>query len=247
MTKPHVLYRAFNAQGQLLYVGITMNPGNRFAQHSDEKPWWTDVANIRVEQFASRNEVLTAEREVIKSERPLHNVVHNMTHKAENNQASNVKENQGRWCLFRDLGGHVRRENLILFYELNGDPMTGDYLPDEISADELLSIWLHEYAKDRHKPMRVWWFVYWEYAVKYEIEGEIMPHFLRYYSQPVDARTHEPVQLHELPVIDKRWDDIRGDKGGFIQAATGWKPRPLQEWVTPAEILNNHAVAGWSA
>jgi len=92
MTKPHVLYRAFNAQGQLLYVGITMNPGSRFAQHSDEKPWWTDVADIRVEQFASRDEVLTAEREAIKSEQPLHNVAHSLTNRPTLNRQ--VKSSQ---------------------------------------------------------------------------------------------------------------------------------------------------------
>jgi predicted GIY-YIG superfamily endonuclease len=81
MKKPHVLYRAFDAKGQLLYVGITMNPGSRFAQHSEKKPWWVDVADIRVEQFASRDEVLTAEREAIKSELPLHNVAHSLTNK----------------------------------------------------------------------------------------------------------------------------------------------------------------------
>jgi predicted GIY-YIG superfamily endonuclease len=251
MNKPHVLYRVYDAQGALLYIGITMNPGSRFAQHSEDKPWWTDVADIRVEHYGSREEVLAAERDAIKSEHPRFNVVHNIARKFDTAQAINARENQGRWCLFRDMSRRVRCEQLILSYELNGDPITDDYLPEEITADELLNRWLRNYAEDQHKPMRVWWFVYGpaiaEFAVPYEIYQPDMPHFLRYYSQPLDPQTHDPVQLHELPVMDKRWDHIRGDKGGFIQAATGWKPRALQEWVTPAEILNNYAFAGRSA
>jgi predicted GIY-YIG superfamily endonuclease len=247
MNKPHVLYRVYDAQGVLLYIGITMHPASRFAQHSEDKPWWADVADIRVEHCGSREEVLAAERDAIKCEHPRFNVVHNRNRTAKPSQATYAQENEGRLCVFTDEGGHVRREPLILFYELNGDPITDDYLPDEISADQLLDRWLRNYGKQHLKPMRIWWFVYGEFAVPSGANEPDMPHFSRYYSQPVDACTHQPVQLHELPVIDKRWDHIRGDKGGFIQAATGWKPRALQEWVTPAEILNNYALAGRSA
>jgi predicted GIY-YIG superfamily endonuclease len=252
MTKPHVLYRAFNAQGQLLYVGITMNPGNRFAQHSDEKPWWTDVADIRVEHFGSRDRVLAAEREAIKTEQPLFNVMHNagnrVSHISSKRQAL---ENQGRVCFFKDMSGRLRHDPLILSYELNGDPITDDYLPSEISANELLHMWLRKSVKDQQKPMRIWWFVYGpaiaEFAMPYDIYEPDAPHFGRYYSNLVDGHTHQPLGLHELPVMHKRWDHVRGDKGGFITAATGWTPRPLQDRVTPADFLAHSVMAGWSA
>lgn len=76
-TAHHVLYRFFDADGALLYVGITMNAPARFGQHRDDKPWWADVARIDMEHFDSREEVLEAEAEAIIAEHPAHNVVHN--------------------------------------------------------------------------------------------------------------------------------------------------------------------------
>ncbi len=73
----HVLYRFYSATGQLLYVGITMNPPRRFKNHRDSKSWWDQVSGITVENYASRSELEQAERRAIQVERPLHNVVHN--------------------------------------------------------------------------------------------------------------------------------------------------------------------------
>jgi predicted GIY-YIG superfamily endonuclease len=250
VSKPHVLYRAYDAQGVLLYIGITMNPGNRFAQHSEDKPWWADVAEIRVEHFGSRKRVLAAERAAIQAERPCFNVIHNSGNVVSHiSPRQRLVENQGRMCFFRDSSGYLKRKPLILSYELSGDPITDDYLPNEISANELLHMWLRKYGKDLQKPMRVWWFVcssaIREFAMAYDQPDT--PHFGRYYSNLMDADTRQPLGLHELPVIDKRWDHIRGDKGGFISAATGWKPRPLQGWVRPADLLAQAHRDGWSA
>ena len=35
----HVLYRFHNRAGELLYIGITVDPGARWRKHRDEKPW----------------------------------------------------------------------------------------------------------------------------------------------------------------------------------------------------------------
>lgn len=73
----HVLYRFYSATGQLLYVGITMNPPKRFKNHRDSKSWWDQVSGITVETYGDRKELESAERRAIQVERPLHNVVHN--------------------------------------------------------------------------------------------------------------------------------------------------------------------------
>ena len=52
-TTLHVLYRFFDASGNLLYVGITCNPSGRFSDHRT-KNWWRDVANITLEHADSR-------------------------------------------------------------------------------------------------------------------------------------------------------------------------------------------------
>lgn len=71
------LYRFYDAEGVLLYVGITMNPAQRWKDHSKEKPWWVDVAHITLEDHSDREAVELAERAAIRRERPRYNVVHN--------------------------------------------------------------------------------------------------------------------------------------------------------------------------
>ncbi len=72
--QPHVLYRFYDANDALLYVGITCNPTRRMEKHRGEKPWWTQVARISLEQYGDRQSVLAAERAAIGAERPLHNI-----------------------------------------------------------------------------------------------------------------------------------------------------------------------------
>jgi predicted GIY-YIG superfamily endonuclease len=74
---PHALYRFYDRTDVLLYVGITMNLPTRMFKHKGTKPWWTSIADIQVEHFATRGEALTAERKAIREERPLYNEQHN--------------------------------------------------------------------------------------------------------------------------------------------------------------------------
>lgn len=71
------LYRFYGEEHELLYVGISGNPGRRFSQHARDKPWWHLVAESTMEHFATRAEALEAERAAITSERPRYNMVHN--------------------------------------------------------------------------------------------------------------------------------------------------------------------------
>lgn len=75
--RPHALYRFFDPTGALLYIGITAALPTRLARHRDEKPWWCDVADIKVQHFPTRQAVLEAERKAIVAERPRHNKQHN--------------------------------------------------------------------------------------------------------------------------------------------------------------------------
>lgn len=71
----HVLYRMFNRDGVLLYVGITNDPKERFKAHGGEKSWWSEVANVTVEHLPSRQHLQAAESNAITNERPLYNIV----------------------------------------------------------------------------------------------------------------------------------------------------------------------------
>lgn len=70
----NVLYRVFTADDRLLYVGISMGPATRIKQHHGEKPWWAEAHRIELEHFDSREAAAAAERQAIKSEKPLHNI-----------------------------------------------------------------------------------------------------------------------------------------------------------------------------
>ena len=77
--RQHALYRFYDTDGQLLYVGITLDPGTRWKTHSKDKPWWLEVANVTVEVHSSRGAVIEAERAAIIAEHPKHNIQHNHT------------------------------------------------------------------------------------------------------------------------------------------------------------------------
>jgi hypothetical protein len=73
------LYRIYNRDGDLLYVGISYSAIVRQAQHKAAQPWWGDVARIDVQPLGNvpRAEAERIEREAIVTERPRHNKVHN--------------------------------------------------------------------------------------------------------------------------------------------------------------------------
>ena len=73
----HALYRHFDGQGQLLYVGITLDPGGRTKCHARNKRWWLEeeVATMTIEYLPSREALKRAELYAIRSENPKYNIV----------------------------------------------------------------------------------------------------------------------------------------------------------------------------
>lgn len=71
------LYRFYDVDDRLLYVGIAMGVNARWAKHSKDKGWWTEVASARIEHLPSRDAALDAEWAAIRDERPIYNVVGN--------------------------------------------------------------------------------------------------------------------------------------------------------------------------
>lgn len=69
----HAVYRMFDAQGALLYVGMTAQIGRRIEQHG-EKRWFPQVATISVEWYPHMAAARVAEKEAIEWEWPRHNL-----------------------------------------------------------------------------------------------------------------------------------------------------------------------------
>lgn len=71
------LYRLFGADDTLLYTGVSDDWTRRLRQHALGKQWATEILSVTLETYPDRPAVLAAERQAIRSEKPLHNIHHN--------------------------------------------------------------------------------------------------------------------------------------------------------------------------
>lgn len=76
---PTALYRYFDAQDVLLYVGISAYAGARFRGHAKRSPWMDCAVRSTITRYPTREEARTAEIEAIRTERPVFNVADNET------------------------------------------------------------------------------------------------------------------------------------------------------------------------
>lgn len=68
------VYRFYDEDEQLLYVGISMNLEGRLTKHHS-RGWWPEVVRCDVEWFEGREEAKAAERAAIAREHPIHNIM----------------------------------------------------------------------------------------------------------------------------------------------------------------------------
>jgi hypothetical protein len=71
----HVVYRAFDVEEQLLYIGASDSFEDRKRAHLSLSGWAKDAAYWEIEDHPTRQAALDAEAEAIRSECPIHNVV----------------------------------------------------------------------------------------------------------------------------------------------------------------------------
>lgn len=71
-----VVYRCYDAEGQLLYIGVSGDVVERMAQHSRQSHWFPSTARTVVKVFPRRLDAFRAELTAIRAEAPLHNVRH---------------------------------------------------------------------------------------------------------------------------------------------------------------------------
>ncbi|MFF8784875.1 type II toxin-antitoxin system prevent-host-death family antitoxin [Streptomyces sp. NPDC015125] len=73
MSERVALYRLYDAEDHLIYVGVTKDPKTRFRQHRADKPWWPEVAMTDVELHVDSASALTEERKLIRDKLPRYN------------------------------------------------------------------------------------------------------------------------------------------------------------------------------
>tara|TARA_R100001129_G_scaffold75147_1_gene51392 strand:+ start:120 stop:635 length:516 start_codon:yes stop_codon:yes gene_type:complete len=67
----------WNAGEELIYIGISKSAIVRLSEHQQTKEWATEIHNITLEYFGSRESCKLAETKAIKSEKPKYNIAHN--------------------------------------------------------------------------------------------------------------------------------------------------------------------------
>jgi predicted GIY-YIG superfamily endonuclease len=68
------VYRAYDREGRLLYVGIAADLTRRIARHAREKPWWDlEVVYVSATPDKPRAVAFEAEQAAIRAETPLRN------------------------------------------------------------------------------------------------------------------------------------------------------------------------------
>jgi len=242
------VYRFFDGRGRLLYIGATNCFPRRLREHAREKPWWDEVARIDIEYFRSLRAAQTAEVKAIKSEKPLYNKIAASVGLSGKERGPRCKLvharglgsyaidlEKGLYCWRIRATGDKVYGYLRLYWEVEGDPITDGFLPEEVSALDLWERWVRNLADPER--VRIYWSVICPEAGVYEVAPfsirmpPVREDFLTFFTWPRREDTGELLKWTELPVVDKRWVLGNGDKGGFIQEVTGWKPAPFQETV----------------
>lgn len=122
MEKQCSLYRHFDKDGKLLYVGISKCAIKRFRSHEKSSTWSRDVATIKIEWFASTNDAMAAERIAIIEEKPIWNIHHNNRNKviehsppSDINHTYSIEEiNQKRNKIYRQVSGPAIKSKIAL-------------------------------------------------------------------------------------------------------------------------------------
>ncbi len=68
------VYRLWDKDKKLLYVGVSNNWAHRINQHKQQKQWSCEISSVTVQEFSSRSEAIDAESDAIKLENPKYNI-----------------------------------------------------------------------------------------------------------------------------------------------------------------------------
>lgn len=70
------LYRHYDVDGTLLYVGISLSAVKRLSEHMRASHWNKEIAKVEIATFPDKKSARQAELDAIAAEKPLFNVAH---------------------------------------------------------------------------------------------------------------------------------------------------------------------------
>lgn len=89
------VYRLYDADDNLLYVGVGVDPSTRWRAHREQKEWWRSVVKITIERHPTRVEALRAEQAAIVTEGPRYNIVYSTRSRL---RALSERPSRLGWC-----------------------------------------------------------------------------------------------------------------------------------------------------
>jgi hypothetical protein len=89
---PVYLYSVLDAEGQYLYVGISLSVAQRMCEHRHNAKWWGEQTNIKTEAYPNRASAIAAEKDAIAKFKPRYNVVGNGAKAGVSNDATEKSE-----------------------------------------------------------------------------------------------------------------------------------------------------------
>lgn len=104
-TARRVVYRAYDCDGRLLYVGRTSDLPRRIKEHRTDRWWWTPlVVKLRVELARDYEDAKSRERTAIQSEAPIFNQMGYSDWAGRSRWSPSDRSLYARWCAARGLG-----------------------------------------------------------------------------------------------------------------------------------------------
>lgn len=164
------------------------------------------------------------------------------------------------WSLRKSGGNRTFHGRLRLIYEVNGSAISDNWLPHEKSASAVWDEWRRWITRtydheDELRMVPISWYVTSPDVPQFEAAPFTTSwaennDWLTHYTWPINESTGVPVSWARIPIEKNYWSERGGTKGGFIEELTGWRPSPLQPFVSVTQLemmANIHGVAtAWS-
>jgi hypothetical protein len=98
VSTPTSVYRYYDSDGTLIYVGITGRGVQRQREHNERAEWWPFVRRQDVEHFDNRPEAAARERDLIGRHCPPFNRQHNPLYTQKREDYLALRASQSRGC-----------------------------------------------------------------------------------------------------------------------------------------------------
>ena len=150
-----VLYRFFDNQERLLYVGISSNWQQRLKQHYKDSEFHYEASKITLERYQTRQEVEAAEIRAIETENPIYNKAYNPNFEDATKHLTRIKN----WVYSNiepddQHNGMVKELRKLFLNDDLWERKTASFIC--LYFLELLPAWAYDYGTDCQQCLNAW-------------------------------------------------------------------------------------------